>query len=679
MNARRSPRHARRTEGLGIIIGALMLGMLLAALDQTIVSTALPTIVSDLGGLGELSWVVTAYMLSSTVSTPLWGKLGDQYGRKRLFQAAIVIFLAGSALCGLSRNMGELIGFRALQGLGGGGLMVLAQAIVGDIVPVRERGRYQGFFGAVFAVSSVAGPLLGGLFVDHLSWHWVFYVNLPIGVLALAVVSSALPSGTERTRHTIDYLGMVFLGGAAACLVLMTTWGGTVYPWGDPVVVGLGAASVALLVLWRRAERRAREPVLPLRLFRLRAFNVASLIGFVVGFAMFGSLTYLPLFLQVVQGVSPTMSGIHLLPLMGGLLATSIASGQIITRTGRYKIFPILGTAIVTLALGLLSSIGADVSTFRLSAYLLLLGVGIGLVMQVLVIVVQNAAGFEDLGVATSGATFFRLIGGSFGVAVSGAIFTSRLGDDLVRLSRTVRVPPGLERTVQSDPTAIRTLPAETAVAFLGTYADAIAHVFLYSAPVALVAFAAAWLLPEVPLRETTKPADLGECCGAVPTARSSLDEVERGLRRLADVDMRRDYYRRLGDLAGVNLPPGAVWLVTRLGTHGPQAGVELAERAGVPVERGRPYEDLLVARGLVSRDGDGVLALTPAGERAADRLVVEAREGLGRLIQDWDPEGHPKLRELLRSLPRELLGSAADRPRNGWSPVEKADNPQNG
>ncbi|ACZ91295.1 MFS transporter [Streptosporangium roseum] len=666
MDAHQSGRQARRTGGLGLVIGALMLGMLLAALDQTIVSTALPTIVSDLGGLGELSWVVTAYILSSTVSTPLWGKLGDQYGRKSLFQAAIVVFLAGSALCGLSRNMGELIGFRALQGLGGGGLMVLAQAIVGDVVPVRERGRYQGFFGAVFAVSSVAGPLLGGLFVDHLSWHWVFYVNLPIGVLALIVISSVLPSGTERTRHTIDYLGMVFLGGGAACLVLMATWGGTAYPWGDPVVVGLGVAAAALLALWWQAEKRAAEPVLPPRLFRMRVFNVASLIGFVVGFAMFGPLTYMPLFLQVVQGVSPTASGIHLLPMMGGMLVTSIVSGQIITRSGRYKVFPILGTAIVSLGLYLLSHVHEDISTLRLSVYLLVLGVGIGLVMQVLVIVVQNAVGFEDLGVATSGATFFRLIGGSFGVAIAGSIFTSRLTDDLVRLSRTVSIPPGMERTVQSDPTAVRRLPPETAAAFLAAYSDAIAHVFLFSAPVALVAFAAAWLLPELPLRETTKAADLGECYGAAPTERSSLAEVERGLWRLADADMRRDYYRRLGDMANLDLPPGAVWLLARLGTRGPQAGAELAERAGVTVERGRPYADLLVARGLVRRAGDGVLGLTPAGEQVADRLVTEAREGLGRLIRDWNPEEHPRLRELLDRLPHELLGSAGDRPRNG-------------
>ncbi|MEV7007186.1 MFS transporter [Streptosporangium sp. NPDC051022] len=657
----------RTTGGLGFVIGALMLGMLLAALDQTIVATALPTIVGDLGGLGELSWVVTAYMLASTVSTPLWGKLGDQYGRKRLFQGAIVIFLAGSALCGMSRNMGQLIGFRALQGFGGGGLMVLAQAIVGDVVPARERGRYQGFFGAVFAVSSVAGPLLGGLFVDHLSWHWVFYVNLPVGFVALAVISSALPPGTDRRHHVIDHLGIVLLGTAAACLVLMTTWGGTVRPWDDPVVIGLGVAAAALLALWWQVERRAAEPVLPLHLFGLRAFDVASLIGFAVGFAMFGPLTYMPLFLQVVQGVSPTLSGIHLLPMMAGMLVTSIVTGQVITRTGRYKVFPIAGGATTTLGLLLLSRVREDISVFELSAYLLVLGVGIGLVMQVLVIVVQNAVGFEDLGVATSGVTFFRSIGGSFGVAVAGTIFTSRLAEELVRLSHTVRLPPGLDAAVRSDPEAVRRLPPETVTAFLTAYSDAIAQVFRYSAPVALVAFAVAWLLPEVPLRETTKPVDLGECYGAVPTARSSLDEVERGLWRLADADMRGDYYRRLGDMARLDLPPGSVWLIARLGTRGSQTGAELAERAGVTVGQGRPYADLLVDRGLAGRTAGGTrLELTPAGERVADLLVTEVREGLRRMVHDWGVAEHPGLRELLNRLPHEMLGSASDRPRGG-------------
>ncbi|GGT00754.1 EmrB/QacA family drug resistance transporter [Planobispora rosea] len=646
-------------------MGALMLSMLLAALDQTIVATALPTVVGDLGGLDHLSWVVTSYMLSSTISTPLWGKLGDQYGRKRLFEAAIVIFLVGSALCGLSQNMEQLIGFRALQGIGGGGLMVLAQAIVADVVPARDRGRYQGLFGAVFAVSSVAGPLLGGLFVDHLSWHWVFYVNLPIGVVALAVVAAVLPARARTTRHAIDYLGIVFLGGASACVVLLTTWGGGVYPWGGPVIIGLGAGTAVLVLLWWLAERRAVEPVLPLRLFRMRAFSVASMIGFIVGLAMFGSLTYMPLFLQVVQGVSPTMSGLHLVPMMAGMLLTSIISGHTIARTGRYKPFPIMGCAVAAVGLYLLSRIDTGTSTLELSLYLLVLGVGLGLVMQVLVIVVQNAVDFDDLGVATSGATFFRSIGGSFGVALAGSIFTSQLTDDLARLSETVRLPPGFADAVQADPTAVQKLPPEASAAFMDAYSDAIAQVFLLGAPIPLIAFLLAWLLPQVPLRQTTTAADLGEGYGAVPTERSSLGEVERGLWRLADADMRRDYYRRLGDLTGLSeLSPGSIWLITRLGTQGAQTGAELAERAGVTVEEGRPYARELMERDLIRHAGEGTrLELTPEGERVADRLVGAARDSLTRLVDDWRPGDHPELRELLDRLPRELLGAAADRP----------------
>ncbi|GAB1818294.1 MDR family MFS transporter [Herbidospora sp. RD11066] len=410
-----------------VVIGALMLSLLLAALDQTIVSTALPTIVREFGGLDHLSWVVTAYLLASTVSTPLWGKLGDQYGRKPLFQAAIVIFLAGSALCGLAGNMTELIAFRALQGLGGGGLIVLAMAIVGDVVPPRERGRYQGYFGGVFAVASVVGPLAGGLFVDHLSWRWVFYVNLPIGVAALVAVAMTLPARPGRTRHVIDYLGAVLLTVAVGCLVLVTTWGGTVYEWSSPPVLLLALAAVVFGALFVVAERRAAEPILPLRLFRLPVVAVTSAMGFVVGFAMLGGLAYLPLFLQVAHGVSPTLSGVYLLPMMGGLLATSITTGRVISRTGRYRRFPIAGMAIMTVAMLLLRTLDETTSMWLVGTYLFTLGVGIGLVMQVLVIAVQNAVDYADLGVATSTATFFRSIGGSFGVSVFGSIFAGEL------------------------------------------------------------------------------------------------------------------------------------------------------------------------------------------------------------------------------------------------------------
>lgn len=414
-----------------VSIGALLLGMLLAALDQTIVSTALPTIVSDLGGLEHLSWVVTAYLLASTAATPLWGKLGDQYGRKRLFQTAIVIFLIGSALCGMAQNMPQLIAFRALQGLGGGGLMVLSMAIVGDLVPPRERGRYQGLFGAVFGATSVLGPLLGGVFTEHLSWRWVFYVNLPVGVVALAVIAAVLRIPRKATRHVIDYLGTFLIASVATCLVLVASLGGTTWGWGSPQIIGLAVLGVVLGVAFVAVERRAVEPVLPLKLFRIRTFALSAVISFVVGFAMFGAMTYLPTFLQVVQGVSPTMSGVHMLPMVFGLLLSSTASGQIVSRTGRWKVFPIAGTAVTTIGLLLLHQLDEGSSTWVMSSYFFVFGLGLGLVMQVLVLIVQNAVSYEDLGVATSGATFFRSIGASFGVAIFGTVFTNRLGDKL--------------------------------------------------------------------------------------------------------------------------------------------------------------------------------------------------------------------------------------------------------
>jgi len=427
---------------LWLIIGALMSGMLLAALDQTIVATALPTIVGDLGGASHLAWVVTAYLLASTASTPLWGKLGDMYGRKRFFQAAIVIFLAGSMLAGISQSMVELIAFRAVQGIGGGGLIIGAQTIIGDVVAPRDRGRYQGMFGAVFGVTTVVGPLIGGLLVDNLSWRWVFYVNLPIGAIALLVTSAVLPGALSRVHHVIDYLGTVLIALGAVSLVLLTSLGGTTYAWGSPAIFALGGAGVALVVLFVLAERRAAEPVLPLGLFSNRVFATSSAIGFVVGFAMFGAITFLALFLQVVRGVNPTVSGVRLLPMMAGLLTTSIGSGFLISRWGRYKVFPILGTAIMTAGLFLLSRMGASTGVLASSLSMFVFGIGLGGVMQVLVIAVQSAVDYKDLGAATAGATFFRSMGGSFGTAVFGAIFANVLSGNIATASPGSSCPP---------------------------------------------------------------------------------------------------------------------------------------------------------------------------------------------------------------------------------------------
>jgi EmrB/QacA subfamily drug resistance transporter len=487
-----------------VIMSGLMLGMLLAALDQTIVATALPTIVGDLGGLNHLSWVVTAYLVASTVTTPLYGKFSDIYGRKRTFQFAIVVFLVGSALAGLSQSMIELIAFRGLQGIGAGGLMTLAMTIIGDVVPPRQRGRYQGYMGAVFALASVIGPLLGGFFVDQLSWRWVFYVNLPVGAVALVVTSIVLDLPYTRMVHRIDYAGTVLLVSAVGSILLAVTWGGTQYAWGSPIIITLGIVGAILLVAFVFVERRAAEPVLPLHLFRNRVFAVATATMFIVGLAMFGGIIYLPLFLQVVGRKSATNAGLLLLPLILGIVFTSIVSGRVISRTGRYKIFPVVGMLVMSAGLYLLSTMGPTTTEVSAGAYMIVLGLGLGMVMQVLVLAVQNAVDRRDLGTATGAATFLRSMGGSFGVALFGAVLSNRLATNLADMLPGGRLPPGVsESALRGSPKVILSLPPAVRSIVIDAFARSIDTVFLAAVPIAVAGFAITLLLREVPLRAT--------------------------------------------------------------------------------------------------------------------------------------------------------------------------------
>jgi EmrB/QacA subfamily drug resistance transporter len=487
-----------------VIIFALMLGMFLAALDQTIVSTALPTIAGDLHGLNHLSWVVTAYLISSTISLPLWGKFGDLFGRKNFFQLSIVIFLIGSMLSGLSHSMIELISYRAIQGIGAGGLMVGSQAIIGDVIPPRQRGRYMGYFGAVFGLSSILGPLAGGLLTQHVSWRWIFYINVPIGIVALIAIAIVLHVPVKKVTHKIDWWGTAFLSAGVVGLILLTTWGGATYAWGSSTIIDLAIGSVVMLIAFCLVEMRAAEPIIPLNLFKNRTFSAASTVGFVIGFTMFGAIIYLPLYLQVVHGASPTKSGLELLPLVMGMLATFILSGQLVSRTGRYKIFPIIGSVVLAIGLELLTHIGPATSFANLAVYMVIVGLGIGLVMQVLVVAVQNAVPYSQLGTATATATFFRTIGGAFGVAALGAVFNNRL----LSLLKSTLSPSQLHSLIQggsiiTNPARIGQLPAGEKALVIDAFSHSLQTVFIVAVPFAVAAFAISWLMKEIPLRTT--------------------------------------------------------------------------------------------------------------------------------------------------------------------------------
>ncbi|HET6679761.1 MAG TPA: MFS transporter [Gemmatimonadaceae bacterium] len=638
-----------------VVFSGLLLAMLLAALDSTIVSTALPTIVGELGGLERLAWVVTAYLLAQTIVTPIYGKLGDLYGRKIVLQSAVVVFLVGSALCGLSRTMLQLVGFRFLQGLGGGGLLVVAQAAVGDIIPPRDRGRYQGIFGAVFGVASIAGPLLGGYFTTHLSWRWIFYVNLPLGIVALVVLAITLPSRSERRSHNIDYAGAALLAVVLSSITLLSDLGGTTYAWGSPLILGLIAASVISLLAFIAVERRADEPVLPPALFAERTFAVTSVVGFIVGFGMFGAITYFPVFLQVVRGVSPTASGLQMLPMMGGMLTMSIVSGQLISRTGRYKHFPLLGTAVMTVGLVLLAGLSGESGALSISMFMLVLGLGLGMVMQVLIIAVQNSVPYRFLGVATSGATLFRLIGGSLGTAILGAVFAARLSRNLA-----ATMPPGalgggpgsaahvsMERLAQLSP--------ELHSIYTTAFSSSLNLTFLVAAGVCAFGFVFAWLLPERPLRTTVAEVagsaghETGEAFARPADEQTAESQLYGALVALSDRAVRRQHIERIVARAGETLTPLAAWLLTRLEREPDRDLAAIAGEHHIDPSRVATALAELRARALIeARDmdaaqGRAALVLTEDGCAVLNRLVTARREHLAELAADWGRSGTPE------------------------------------
>ncbi|HEX3930282.1 MAG TPA: MDR family MFS transporter [Nocardioides sp.] len=639
-----------RNVAFALIVG----GMLLSALDSTIVATALPTIVGDLGGAEHMSWVVTAYLLTQTIATILGGKFGDLLGRKWIFVGSIVLFTAASALAGLSQTMTWLIGSRALQGIGGGGLTVTATAMIADIIPLRDRGKYQGAIGAVFGGTTVLGPLLGGFFTDHLSWQWVFYVNVPVALVILPFAVRLLPSVPTAAKPVFDTLGIVFVSLGSAGLILATSWGGTQYAWGSATIIGIVVGAVGCLVVFGYAERRAAEPILPLRLFRRNVFSVSAVLSFIVGFALLGTMTFLPTYLQYCQGVSATVSGLRTLPMVFGLIVASVGAGTVVSKTGRYRVFPIAGAIVMAVGMLLLARVDEHSSTTSVSLAMLVLGVGIGLAMQVLTIIVQNTVDYRDLGVATSGVTFFRTMGSSFGAAVFGTIYANQLKP---KLGAAV-VSSGADPRLVTTPEGVKSLPAAQHASVVHAYAESLQHVFASAVPVAVLALLVALVLRQVPMRGLTRPgaADLGHGF-AMPDQRTSQEQLEAQVVRILRARL-PEAAAALLDSSRAGLDAVQVWTLRQIAAqqlraHGAIDPLTIAAAHRVPMALVRPALDDVLDAGMVTEQA-GLVELSETGRERFRAFVLELWQWLVAQVEEangapLDDAGRDDLRLIAR------------------------------
>ncbi|MBF6240661.1 MFS transporter [Nocardia otitidiscaviarum] len=653
--------------GVNLVFATVVLGMLMAALDQTIVSTALPTIVADLGGAGHMAWVVTAYLVTEAIATALAGKFGDLFGRKLVFQVSGAIFILGSIVAGMAQDMTLLIVARGIQGVGAGGLMVTSMALIADVIPLRERGKYQGALGAVFGLTTVLGPTLGGLFTDHLSWRWCFYVNVPLAVLMILMAARFIPTLRAEVKPIVDYLGIALVAVGVTCLILGLEWGGQEYAWGSPTIVGLFVGAAVALAAFVAVESRAEEPMLPMHLFRGNVFTVCSVLSFIVGFAMLGAMTFLPAFLQYVMGVSATASGLRTLPLVVGLFATSIFSGVVVGRTGEYKIFPILGTAVMAVGLFLMSTMDENTGFWEQSAYMMILGLGIGLTMQVLTIVVQNTVPYADLGTATSGVTFFRTIGSAFGTTVFGTLYTNQLTPNMAAALEEAKV---VSPQFASNPEALWRLPFTEIAPIVHAYAESIGYVFRWVVPVAVLGFLVAWFLKQVPLRDSVR-AEASDVGGgfSVPDSPDRLVQLENAVARVIR-GLRDDAVPapRIAAAAGSSLTPDEAWALGQVRLYerlrGAATLTDIARTHWIPPEVIVPLYERARRHGHLEIDGDR-LTLTDTGRAEAERIKGAWRAWLDTQLVDWDlsdPDDRALLDRALDNIATKLLDEA-DRP----------------